>query len=101
VPEGISISSHILDSARGDGRAGVNIEVIDNQGMTVGSGVTDATGRVAELASRLKTGVYQLRWQVAGTFVIEASVTVNLAEVRHYHVPLLASDHSATVYLGV
>jgi 5-hydroxyisourate hydrolase-like protein (transthyretin family) len=97
---GITISSHILDSAEGGGRAGVKVEVIDDRGQTVGFGVTDQTGRIAELAGGMETGVYQLRWATAGAFIVEASVKVNLAEVRHYHVPLLASEYSATVYLG-
>jgi 5-hydroxyisourate hydrolase len=100
TPRAISVSSHILDAAEGGGRAGVRVEVINDGGTTVGSGVTDETGRIAELASSLQTGIYQIRWEVAGGFIVEASVTVNLAEVKHYHVPLLASDHSATVYLG-
>src|ERR1700728_1251986 len=85
--EGITVSTHILDSAAGGGRAGVKVEVIDDRGTTVGSGVTDQTGRIAELAGGLETGVYRLRWEVAGAFVVEASVTVDLAEVKHYHVP--------------
>lgn len=101
LPGAISVSSHILDAARGGGKAGVKVELMDEQGTTVGSGVTDQTGRIAELAAGLETGVYQLRWEVAGTFVVAASVTVNLTEAKHYHVPILASDHSATVYLGV
>ena len=101
APNRISLSSHILDAAEGGGRAGVKVEVIDDQGRTVGSGVTDQTGRIAELAGGLETGVYQIRWEVAGAFIVAASVTVDLAEVKHYHVPLLASDHSATMYLGV
>jgi 5-hydroxyisourate hydrolase-like protein (transthyretin family) len=100
VSEEISISSHVLDLAEGGGRAGVKVEVIDDRGTTVGSGVTDETGRIAELASKLETGMYELRWKVAGAFIVEASVTVDLAELRHYHLPLLASDHSATAYLG-
>lgn len=97
---GITISTHILDSAGGGGRPGVRVEVTDYQGATVGSGVTDHTGRIERVAAGLSPGVYRLRWATGGSFVVEASVTVRLAEVRHYHVPLLASDHSATAYLG-
>lgn len=96
----ISLSTHVLNSAEGGGRSDVRVEVTDDQGVMVGSAVTDDTGRVSELAGGLVPGVYRLRWEVAGGFVVETSVTVNLPEARHYHVPLLASDHSATVYLG-
>jgi 5-hydroxyisourate hydrolase-like protein (transthyretin family) len=100
VSEGISISSHVLDLAEGGGRAGVKVEVLDDRGTTVAWGMTDETGRIGELASKLETGMYELRWKVAGAFIVEASVKVNLADLRHYHLPLLASDHSATAYLG-
>jgi 5-hydroxyisourate hydrolase len=97
---GISLSTHILDSSAGGGRVGVTVTVADGSGATVGSGRTDETGRIAPLAEGLTPGVYTIRWATGGAFVTEAAVTVHLASVRHYHVPLLASDHSATVYLG-
>lgn len=99
-PTGITISTHVLDSAGGGGRSGVTVEVLDQFGATVGTGATDETGRIASLAEGLSPGPYTIRWKMGGSFVTEASVVVALIEVRHYHVPLLASDHSTTVYLG-
>lgn len=97
---GASISTHIIDSAAGGGRPGVRVEVTDGGGAVVGTGVADASGRIADLAAGLAPGVYRIRWSVDGSFVVEAAVTVRLDGVGHYHVPLLASDHSAAVYLG-
>ncbi len=96
----ISISTHVLDSAAGGGRTGVGVQVVDSSGLEVASALTDESGRILALASGLLPGRYTVRWQLGGSFLIEGSATVELTEARHYHVPLLASDHSATVYLG-
>lgn len=97
---GVTLSTHVLDAAAGGGRAGVPVEVLGADGTVAASGITDETGRITSLASALSPGRYTVRWRTAGTFVVEAAATVELSEDRHYHLPLLASDHSATVYLG-
>ena len=99
-PEGVSLSTHVLDSSAGGGRPGVVVSVVDASGATVASAPTDATGRITTLAEGLEPGTYTIRWATGGSFVTEAAVTVHLAAAGHAHVPLLASDHSATVYLG-
>lgn len=99
-PTGITISTHVLDSSGGGGRSGVTVEVVDQYGTTLGTRATDETGRIATLAEGLSPGPYTIRWKTGGSFVTETSVIIALTEVRHYHVPLLASDHSTTVYLG-
>jgi 5-hydroxyisourate hydrolase len=95
-----SLSTHVLDAAAGGPRVGVVVTVRDQSGAVVGSGSTDADGRVAPLGTDLAPGHYQLTWESGGGFVLAVSATVALTEDRHYHVPLLASPVSAVVYLG-
>lgn len=97
---GLTLSTHVLDSAGGGGRAGVQVDVLRADGDVVATGTTDESGRIASLGSALPPGRYTVRWRTGGAFVVEAAATVELSEPRHYHLPLLASDHSATVYLG-
>lgn len=96
----VSVSTHVLDGAGGGPVVGAAVALEDLDGVTVGTGTTDAVGRVAELAADLPPGAYRLRWTLDG-FLREVAVVVNLAEDRHYHLPLLSSGASAVSYLGV
>jgi 5-hydroxyisourate hydrolase len=99
----VSVSTHVLDGAAGGPRIGVSVVLETADGILVGSGSTDAAGRVPELATGLPRGRYRLRWTLDDRrdFVSEVAVVVELAEDRHYHLPLLASGASAVSYLGV
>ena len=94
------ISTHVLDGAAGGPVAGVHVEVRDGERRTVATGTTDERGRIEGLASDLAPGPYEVVWHLGG-FVASLSATLNLLEERPYHVPVLASGHSAVVYLGV
>jgi 5-hydroxyisourate hydrolase len=94
------ISTHVLDGAGGGPVVGVDVEVHDGDGRTVGAGTTDGRGRIEGLAADLAPGSYQIVWHLGG-FVASLSATLDLSEERAYHVPVLASGHSAVVYLGV
>jgi 5-hydroxyisourate hydrolase len=97
-----SVSTHVLDTAGGGGRVGVVVTLTDRAGTVVASARTDGDGRVAPLAEGLTPGPYRLAWAgMDGAFVREVAVVVDLADDRHYHVPLLSSPVSAVVYLGV
>lgn len=99
--EVVSLSTHVIDAARGGGRPAVPVVVHDDRGAPVGEGITDTEGRIAGLAVELPTGSYRISWQAGGGFLSTISATVELDEQRHYHVPLLVSDVSAVAYLGV
>ncbi len=96
-----SLSTHVIDSAGGGARPDVEVSVSDAGGTVVASGITDTDGRIGSLATGLRAGPYLITWATGGSFVREVAVTVDLAEDRHYHVPLLVSPVSATTYLGV
>lgn len=95
-----SISTHVLDGAGGGPVVGVNVEVADAAGKIVGIATTDQRGRAEDLATLLPPGRYRVTWRLGG-FVSELAATVSLEEDRNYHLPVLASGHSAVVYLGV
>ncbi len=94
------LSTHVLNGAGGGPSPGVDVEVRDRRGECVGRGRTDQHGRLEQLAVGLPCGVYTVTWNLDG-FVARLSATVDLVEERRYHLPVLASGHSAVVYLGV
>jgi 5-hydroxyisourate hydrolase-like protein (transthyretin family) len=94
------LSTHIIDSANGGPRAQVEVEVWDQSEACVGRGVSDERGRIEDLASSLAPGRFRITWRVGGAFLGEVSATIELADERHYHVPVLAADGSVVIYLG-
>ncbi len=47
---GVTVSTHVLDTERGQPAAGVRVELYDAGGRLAGEGVTDGNGRIAALA---------------------------------------------------
>jgi hydroxyisourate hydrolase len=103
-----TISSHVLDTSRGAPAAGVRIDLsvvgVDGLETAVGSSVTDADGRVADLLGvPLSAGTYRLRFSVGerSPFFVGLAVDVRVDDVgRSYHVPLLLSPFGLSLYLG-
>ena len=90
-----------------DRRAGV-VRRIDR---LVANAVTDANGRIADLAGgSLDAGTYRLVFDVAGYFATQGRPAPFLQRVSldfqtsandpHYHVPLLLSGFACTSYRG-
>jgi 5-hydroxyisourate hydrolase len=100
-----TLSTHVLDTARGRPAAGVPVHLLDASGDELADAVTDDDGRVASFGDDLPAGVYTLRFSV-GTyqpdgFYPEVSVTFSVAEDEtHYHVPLLLSPFGYSTYRG-
>jgi len=99
----VTVSTHVLDGAAGGPCVGLAVTLETLEGRTVGSGSTDDAGRIAELGRDLATGRYRLRWALGDhrPLLREVAIVVELAEDRHYHLPLLAAGASAVTYLGV
>lgn len=97
-----SLSTHVLDTTTGKPAVGVRIE-LQRDGQPVASGVTDADGRVRELAREIESGSYRLifdtRAYSAETFFSRVALDVDLG-AGHTHVPLLLSRYSVTSYRG-
>jgi len=110
----MSVSTHVLDTARGRPAANVPVTLSrrgsDGSWAVIGRGVTDADGRVKELAEGdMSAGVYRLDFDTAHYFVQlgtsglypEVSVVVILQNPgEHLHVPLLLSPFGYTTYRG-
>jgi 5-hydroxyisourate hydrolase len=103
----ISVSTHVLDIERGLPAVGVVVRLC-RRGAQLAHGVTDAHGRIADLARELEPGEYELQFGVAdylathgraAPFLLNVKVETRL-EHGHYHVPLLLSPYACTTYRG-
>ena len=94
-----TLSTHVLDTATGRGAAGIAV-ALERDGAEVARGVTDADGRVRELASSLTAGRYRLVFDLADRFFRRVALDVELRSDGHYHVPLLVSPFGVTSYRG-
>jgi 5-hydroxyisourate hydrolase len=95
------ISTHVLDTERGEPRAGVKVGLY-REGRLVSEQETDGDGRIAELApDGLEPGDYSLVFDVGGEFFRRLELTLAVTDTdRHYHVPLLLAPYSCTTYRG-
>jgi 5-hydroxyisourate hydrolase len=96
-----SISTHVLDTARGEAAHGVRVELHRGEEL-VSVGETDADGRIADLVrGQLEEGRYRLVFHPPSSFFarVELELVVDDAS-RHYHVPLLVSPYSCASYRG-
>lgn len=110
----MSISTHVLDTMRGSPAAGLAVTLSlrepDGDWRVVGEAVTDAEGRVRELAEGdLDGGEYRLQFATRtyfersglSVFYPEVSVVFSLDDPSaHVHVPLLLSPYGYTTYKG-
>jgi 5-hydroxyisourate hydrolase len=94
----ISLSTHVLDTGRGEPARGVRVELLHG-GDLVGSGETDDDGRIPDLATELDAGEYRLVFHPPSPFFRRVELEVSLDE-GHYHVPLLVSPFGCASYRG-
>ncbi|MBA2528719.1 MAG: hydroxyisourate hydrolase [Euzebyales bacterium] len=106
----MSISTHVLDTARGRPAAGVGV-VLEQRGddggwERLGGGVTDDDGRLTDLLGQAaaRAGTYRLTFDTGAYlegFYPEVNVTFTVTDpARHHHVPLLLSPYGYTTYRG-
>jgi 5-hydroxyisourate hydrolase len=93
-----SLSTHVLDSSRGRPAVNVRVEVY-RDGNLVAAGETGEDGRIGNLASELAGGIYQLVFHPDSPFFTKVELEISL-EAGHYHVPLIVSPYSCTIYRG-
>jgi 5-hydroxyisourate hydrolase len=107
------ITTHILDTAAGKPAEGVSVrlEARGAEGWTeIGSGTTDADGRVKNLGpEKSDAGDYRIEFATGEYFEREGVESffpfVSLAfslrnPEQHYHVPLLISPFAYSTYRG-
>ncbi len=103
-----SLSTHVLDTASGRPAVGLRVTLESAGGSALAEGVTDADGRIGDLAADLGAGDHVLRFATGawfaghGTtgFYPEVVVTFTVAHDDHYHVPLLLSPFGYSTYRG-
>ena len=91
------ISTHVLDTARGEPAAGVRVELYRGDEL-VASRETDADGRIRKLAD-VEPGVYRLVFHPPSPFFRRVELELELGD-RDYHVPLLVSPFGCATYRG-
>lgn len=110
-----TISTHVLDTTRGEPAAGVGVSVWRLDGTQradpQGSRETDADGRIGDLLDGpLVPGTYRLTFDVSGyykkkgtggVFLQRATLDFEVTDInRRYHIPLLMSPFSCSSYRG-
>ena len=109
------ITTHVLDTARGEPAVGMTVILEIRQASAwspVGRGTTDEDGRVSTLTDdrelapgtyrlTFDTGTYHREQGISLPFFPEAKITFNVRDVDgHYHVPLLLSPFGYSTYRG-
>lgn len=101
------LSTHVLDAVRGVPAAGVAVWLTRGE-QRLAEALTDADGRVKELAAGLNPGDYRLFFDTGAyfaaqgieTFYPEVCVAFTVGEQPHLHVPLLLSPFAYSTYRG-
>ncbi len=111
----MGISTHILDTTRGRPAQGVRVtlsRLVDGGFMEIGSGDTDADGRLRTLVhdgTPPEPGTWRIRFEVGpyfealGTESFYPSVEITFVTKpgnAHYHVPLLLNPFGYSTYRG-
>lgn len=109
------ITTHILDTARGTPARGVPItlsKLKEGQWQSIGSGKTNADGRIADLCkqqSDLSPGTYKMYFDTEQYFSISgdkvfypyAEIVFAIEDItQHYHIPLLLCPFGYSTYRG-
>lgn len=101
-----TISTHVLDTTRGEPAAGV-VVTLSRAGREIVR-ETDADGRIADFGEPVAGGKYQLSFDVAGyykkkggAFIQRATFEFEITDAgRRYHIPLLMSPFACSTYRG-
>jgi 5-hydroxyisourate hydrolase len=109
-----TISTHVLDTTRGQPAAGVAVtvwRVQHKQEIAQGTRETDKDGRIADaMDGLLAAGTYRISFDVGGyykkngdepPFMQRFTLEFEIIDARRsYHIPLLMSPYSCASYRG-
>jgi 5-hydroxyisourate hydrolase len=112
-----AVSTHVLDTVRGEPARGIVVRLERFSGGELGRATTDADGRISDFGvTSLSAGTYRLIFETAAylagegeaeaesqaiPFFPEVVVTFAADGLRpRYHVPLLLSPYSYATYRG-
>ncbi len=103
----MSLSTHVLDTARGRPAAGVGVRLTRvRDGAVLAEGTTDGDGRLRLPDAATERGAYRLTFDTGGylgpdAFFPEVTVVFTIADPgEHHHVPLLLSPFGYSTYRG-
>lgn len=108
----MAITTHVLDTSTGAPAAGVEVRLERLGGatpVTIMSATTDADGRCRDLtAEEVLPGTYRLVFATGPWFAAtgrtafhpEITVTFDVTDTRHHHVPLLLAPFGYSTYRG-
>lgn len=105
----MTLSTHVLDTARGVPGAGIDVVLLDADGELVAEATTGVDGRAVLLEGEVPSGTHRLAFDVAAYDALlgrpglfpEVVVAVDLlAPAATLHVPLLLSPFGYTTYRG-
>ena len=108
------ITTHVLDTALGRPAAALSItleQLRDGSWVPVGSGLTDADGRLRTLTAEgtIQRGTYRLTFDTGSyfratkreSFFPEVTIVFDVRDgAQHFHVPLLLSPFGYSTYRG-
>ena len=99
----MTLSTHVLDTARGEPAAGVTV-TLERDGVVLKRATTDADGRVNDFGP-VEAGRYRLVFDTGAylgpdAFFPSVTVEFTITANRHYHVPLLLSPFGYSTYRG-
>ena len=94
-----TLSTHVLDTASGRPAQGVAVS-LEKDGVVIARGVTDADGRIAQLAGSLQPGRYRLVFDLEKSFFRRVALDIEIGAESKYHVPLLVTPFAVTSYRG-
>jgi 5-hydroxyisourate hydrolase len=108
-----SITTHVLDTAKGKPAAGVpvllELQAADGAFHELGRGVTDDDGRLRTLLGEkpVETGIYRITFDTtvyfgdADSFFPWVTFVFRVKDATsHYHVPLLLAPYGIATYRG-
>jgi 5-hydroxyisourate hydrolase len=109
APGAPTISTHVLDTERGQPATGVRVVLyrldVGTAPIRMTQALTDGDGRVRDLLERpLTAGDYRLEFDVAhedALFFTKIAIDLRITDTgRSYHVPLLLAPYAMTTYRG-
>ena len=109
APGAPTISTHVLDTERGQPATGVRVVLyrldVGAAPIRMTQALTDGDGRVRDLLERpLTAGDYRIEFDLAHedvSFFTKIAVDLRITDTgRSYHVPLLLAPYAMTTYRG-
>ena len=109
------ITTHILDTSRGEPAREVTVHLErpnkDDTWKNISTGLTDKDGRINDFlpdGEPLEAGIYRLVFETSSYFSEQGvlgfyplvTISFEIRDTEHYHVPLLLNPYGYSTYRG-